>query len=211
MPTAGNNHALLLEQLARVCRSGRAEESARPAAQSSGFAALDAVLPGGGWPMGAVTELMADGAGIGELSLLLPALVQLARGGRYLAWIAPPYLPYAPALAQHGVPLEQLLLVRAPDSREALWAAEQMLRCSSFGAVLAWPAHIADKSVRRLQLAAEAGASLCALYRPVSAALIPSPAALRLRLSAADNGLAVVIHKARGGARRRVHLRCGDS
>jgi protein ImuA len=196
----------LLEQLARVCRSGHAD-GLLPAVQPSGFDALDALLPGGGWPVGALTELMPAAVGIGELQLLLPALRQLARAGRHIVWIAPPYPPYAPALAQHGIPLEQLWIVRTRDGRETLWAAEQALRCPSFGAVLAWPAQAGDKSIRRLQLAAEAGGNLAVLYRPAAAAAQPSPAALRLLLAAAENGITVQFHKLRGalGAHARVH------
>jgi hypothetical protein len=130
---------------------------------------------------------------------LLPALSRLARAGRYIAWIAPPYLPYAPALAQRGLPLQRLLIIRTRNLQESLWAAEQALRCPAFGAVLSWPSTIADKNVRRLQLAAEAGGSLGILYRPPEAAREHSPAALRLRLRAATDGLLVDIHKCRGG------------
>jgi len=151
--------------------------------------------------MGALCELLPAASGIGELALVLPALSQLARAGRCIAWIAPPYLPYAPALAQHGLSLERILIVQARGVQPALWAAEQALRCPAFGAVLAWPADITDRNVRRLQLAAEAGGSLGILYRPTEAAREHSPAALRLRLQPAPDGrrLAVEIQKCRGG------------
>ena len=100
-----------LERLAKLCQSGAWNRHARPALPS-GFAQLDANLPGGGWPTGAIAELMSDAIGIGELGLLIPALSNLARAGRYIAWIAPPYLPYAPALAQRGLPLDRVLLIR---------------------------------------------------------------------------------------------------
>ena len=196
------NHDELRAQLERMSRSGQADDQARPVAVPTGFAELDAALPGGGWPVGAITELMPAAQGIGELSLLMPALAQLSRAGRYLAWIAPPCLPYPPALVQHGLALERLLLVQAHDVRSVLWATEQVLRCPAIGAVLAWPAALDDRRVRRLQLAAEAGGSCGLLYRPPSAAQQPSPAALRLRLRALDGGLHVDIHKARG---RRAH------
>ena len=48
--------------------------SAKVPTVASGFAPLDAELPGGGWARGALTEVLADGAGQGECSLLLPAL-----------------------------------------------------------------------------------------------------------------------------------------
>jgi cell division inhibitor SulA/protein ImuA len=191
------------EQLAQFCQRGAWRRDACWQAQPSGFAELDAYLPGGGWPIGAIAELMPELAGIGELRLVAPALVALARAGRYIAWIAPPLLPYAPALAGAGLPLERVLIIRTRDLQQSLWAMEQTLRCPLFGAVLGWPASITDRNVRRLQLAAEAGGSLGILYRPPSAARELSPAALRLRLSPLRSplldGLAVEIQKVRGG------------
>jgi protein ImuA len=189
----------LRARLAHMGRGAHADDQARPAAQPTGFADFDALLPDGGWPVGAITELMPETQGIGELSLLLPALAQLSRAGRYLVWIAPPCLPYPPALAQHGLVLSRLVLVQAHDTQAVLWAAEQALRCPAVGAVLAWPAALDERRVRRLQLAAETGGSCGLLYRPPSAALQSSPAALRLRLRALRPGLHVEIQKARGG------------
>ena len=197
-----------LEQLSRLCQNGGWNRDLKPALPS-GFAELDANLPGGGWPCGAIAELMSDAIGIGELGLLMPALSDLARAGRYIAWIAPPYLPYAPALAQRGLPLERMLLIRADTLQQSLWATEQALRCPAVGAVLSWPACIVDKSVRRLQLAAEAAGSVGFLYRPPEAAQESSPAALRLRLHPASDGIIVEIHKSRGG-RAGVRLQCKD-
>ena len=189
----------LRARLEHMSRSAHADDQARPIAQPTGFADFDALLPGGGWPVGAITELMPETQGIGELSLLLPALAKLSRAGRYLVWIAPPCQPYPLALAQHGLVLNRLVLVQAHDARTVLWAAEQALRCPAIGAVLAWPVALDDRGVRRLQLAAETGGSCGLLYRPPSAALQPSPAALRLRLKALSAGLHVEIQKARGG------------
>jgi hypothetical protein len=195
-----------IEQLARLCQNGSWNRDLKPALPS-GFPELDANLPGGGWPSGAIAELMSDAIGIGELGLLMPALSNLARTGRYIAWIAPPYLPYAPALAQRGLPLERILLIQTQTLQQSLWATEQALRCPAIGAVLSWPAYIVDKNVRRLQLAAEAGGSLGFLYRPPQAALESSPAALRLRLHAASEGIVIEIQKSRGG-RAGVRLQC---
>src|SRR3712207_4273801 len=89
------------------------------------FAALEPALPGGGWPTGALTEILAGREGMGELQIDLPALAALSGAGRRIAWIAPPHIPYAPALAAAGVNLAQLVVVRAPGRRDALWAAEQ--------------------------------------------------------------------------------------
>ena len=201
-------HSAMRERLAQLCRHGEWNRGA--CALGSGYAALDAALPGGGWPIGAVTELLSDTAGIGELGLLLPALARLARGGRYIAWIAPPYLPYAPALVQRHLPLERVLVIEAADARDSQWAAEQALRCPAVGAVLGWCTHIVDRNVRRLQLAAETGSSLGILHRPARAAREASPAALRLWLQPAADGLLLQIHKARGG-RAGLTLRLGDT
>jgi len=190
--------SLTLEQLSRLCHDGEWRRGLHEAAPS-GFAELDASLPGGGWPVGAISELLLETMGIGELGLLLPALFRLAQAGRYIAWIAPPYLPYAPALAQAGIALKRVLVVQTRGVQESLWATEQTLRCPAFGAVLSWPSGIVDKNVRRLQLAAEAGGTLGILYRPAEAAREHSPAALRLRLAPTSAGLAVDIHKCRGG------------
>ncbi|MGB8692930.1 MAG: translesion DNA synthesis-associated protein ImuA, partial [Steroidobacteraceae bacterium] len=199
--------AAVLAQLEQACRSVRgdgrsgaqADEHARPVAQSTGFSELDAVLPGGGWPVGAITELMPEVTGIGELSLLMPALAQLCRAGRHIAWIAPPCLPYPPALIRHGIVLEQLLWIQTRAARSALWAAEQALRCPAIGAVLAWPDNVDDRQLRRLQLAAESGGGCGLLYRAPHCAQQHSPAALRLLLRADTAGLHITIHKARGG------------
>ena len=195
-----------LEQMAR--RGPRSASGS--CALRSGQAALDALLPGGGWPLGALTELLTDHSGIGELELLLPALQALTGSGRCLVWITPPYVPYAPALIQRGLPLERLLWIRAEGAQAALWAAEQALRCPAIGAVLGWSEHIVDRSLRRLQLAAESGHTLGILHRPAAAALAPSPAALRLQLQPLVDGLEVQIKKCRGGradVRLRVPLR----
>src|SRR6266704_6288150 len=96
-----------------------------------GFPGLDAELPGGGWPAGALTEILPAHEGIGELRLLGPALAGLSRRGLRLVWIAPPHVPYAPALAAAGIDLVNLLIVRPQGRRGALWAAEQALRSGS--------------------------------------------------------------------------------
>lgn len=164
----------------------------------TGFPALDRELPGGGWPGGYLTEIFVAHEGIGELRLLGPALAALTRTGRHLAWIAPPYLPYAPALAAAGIAMERMLIVRTAQARDALWAAEQGLRSEACGAVLLWADVHETTALRRLQLAAERTHALAFLFAPLRLAAQPSPAALRLRLESAAGGLAVHILKRRG-------------
>jgi hypothetical protein len=192
------NRAETLEQLAKLCRSGRADVAA-PMIEPSGVSALDAALPGGGWQAGTIVELMPTDIGVGELRLVMPALARITNADRHVALISPPFIPYAPALSQHGIQLNRLLVFRTQNSRDILWSFEQTLRCRSFGAVLAWPTTIRDRDIRRLQLAAEAGDSIGFMYRPAAAARDASPAAVRLRLHAtADGTLNIDVLKCRG-------------
>lgn len=163
----------------------------------TGFAALDAELPGGGWPAGALTELLAERPGVGELSLLLP-LLGATPPGRWIVCLAPPLLPYAPALARAGVPLARLLVVRPERRADLLWSARQALASGTCACVLAWAPRIDNGALRRLQLAAEESATPMFLFRPLAAAAQPSPAVLRLALSAHPQGLQVRILKRRG-------------
>ena len=193
------NRAETLQHLAWLCRNGRT--SVAPVIEASGWTELDAVLPGGGWQVGTIVELMPTAVGIGELQLLMPALARITSAGRHVTLVAPPYIPFAPALSQHGVRLERLLVIQAQRAEDILWATEQSLRCRSFGAVLAWPATVRDREIRRLQLAAEAGGSTGFLYRSVDAAREASPAALRLKLQRIANVLQIDVVKCRGGRR----------
>ena len=163
---------------------------------STGFACLDVELPGGGWPSGALTEILPSHEGIGELRLIGPALAQLSKRKRRLVWIDPPYLPYGPALSAAGIDPSMLLIARC--EKEGLWAAEQCLKSASCGAVLLWPQRLRYIDLRRLQLAAANTTSLSFLFRPQRAAREQSPAALRIALSAASGGLSLRILKRRG-------------
>lgn len=164
---------------------------------ATGFNELDREL-GGGWPRAALTEILFPAAGSGELRLLMPALAQLSRAQAWLAWIAPPYIPYAPALAAHGVDLARVMVVQPRDDNEALWAVEQALRAGTCAAVLAWIKRSDDRSLRRLQLAAEAGNSWGVMFRTQQSVIHTSPAALRLKLEPQGNGAMVQILKRRG-------------
>lgn len=167
---------------------------------STGLARLDASLPEGGWPLGALTEILHEGRGIGEVRLVLSALADLSRRDRWIVWINAPYVPYAPALAASGVALSRVLMVHTADAVDALWATEQALRSATCGAALLWSSVPDTRGLRRLQLAAERGGSWGVLFRGVQAAGQPSPSALRLRLTPAPEGLCVQVLKCRGRA-----------
>jgi cell division inhibitor SulA/protein ImuA len=180
-----------------IWRGGSFARTSAPAIPS-GFPALDAELPGGGWPSGALVEILPAHEGIGELRLLGPALAALTKRGLRLAWIAPPHLPYAPALAAAGIDIGKLVIVRALSAKAALWATEQALASNSCGAVLAWPKSSKYAELRRLQIAAEGSRASAFLFRSPEAAREPSPAPLRIALCAAAGGLAVRVLKRRG-------------
>lgn len=172
----------------------------------TGYTALDRCLPGGGWPSQGLIEVLADRTGIGELSLLLPALARLCGEGReagWLAWISPPHPPYAPALAACGIDVGHVLVVRAPSAE---WAMEQALRSGACSAVLGWAGCRDRQSLRRLQLAAEQSGCLAVLFRRLRDGHEPSPAVLRIALSSDRDGLEVRILKSRGGRDASVRL-----
>jgi hypothetical protein len=173
--------------------------SSQPPGLPTGFSALDHCLPGGGWPRQGLIEILADRHGIGELSLLMPALAALCgeeREGGWLAWVSPPYQPYAPALAARGIDVQRVLVVR---SGPPAWVMEQSLRSGACSAVLGWSGYIDLHGLRRLQLAAEQAACLAVLFRRSQESRLPSPAMLRIMLSAGQTGLDVRILKSRGG------------
>lgn len=179
-----------------VWRGGRL--SALAGAVPTGFDALDRELPGGGWPAGALTELFVRRAGIGELQLVLPALAALSWAGKRIVWLAPPHLPYAPALAAGGVDLARLVVVRPSGRREGLWAAEQVLRSAACHALVVWLPGVRYDELRRLAVAAEASPAWVALFRPPEAVQNASPAVLRILLEPSSNELSLRILKRRG-------------
>ena len=186
-------------QLPGVWRGGELEHVVHPVF-ATGHPRLDAELPGGGWPAGTLSEVLHDGAGIGEVSLLAGALARAAEGGRLVAWIHPPHLPYAPALAQAGIPLERCLVVRPADREDALWAAEQALKSGACAAALLWMERFAGEYawLRRLQMAAGAGRAIAVMFRSTAAEKHSTPSHLRVVLAREEGVLKVRIPKRRG-------------
>jgi protein ImuA len=191
----------------RAHQLGRRHETGLP----TGFAALDAELPGSGWPGRTLTELLLPQAGIGELRLLVPALQRVSAAGRIVMLFDPPLPLCGPGLAQLGLALPQLVVVhgraglRGPaqallPSADVLWALEQALKSGHVGAVLAWlPQRIGAQALRRLQLAAQAHDGPAFLLREQMAEARPSPAPLRLGLKPAGvDRLQVRLLKRRG-------------
>ena len=178
---------------------------------ASGFAQLDAELPGGGWPRGGLTELLPDSEGIGELGLLLPALAALTAVGQTVVLVAPPHAAHAPAWAATGIRLDALRLMFPRRPRDALWAGVEALRCSGVAATLLWldplfRGQLPANSLRRLQVAAGEGGGAAFCFRPARLAVEASPAPLRLQLQAQGRQLRVQVLKRRGPPARQAIL-----
>jgi hypothetical protein len=201
---------------------------ARADCTPSGHAGLDQELPGQGWPHGQLVELLLEHSGIGELSLLLPALATATRSGRTCVWVLPcqadapqgqrpavpgprqaaalsatPALPYAPALVEAGVDLARNIFVKPLTVRESGWALEQSLRAAHLGVLLGWLPEGAGadadfRSLRRLHLLAQRNRALVFILRNARHAAAPSPAALRLQLHHDGQHLQVQVLKRRG-------------
>lgn len=184
---------------------------AMPAKESAviptGFAALDAALPGCGWPKVGIIEVLHTQHGLGELSLFLPALAAGSQRGP-VAMIAPPQPLYAPALAQAGVALDALIWLATETDKDTAWALETALRSQACQLAIAWPGRLRPDAVRRLQVAAGEGKTLGVLMRPDGRSA-PN-VHLRLRVERDKAGQCwATIDKARGShARPNIALPC---
>lgn len=152
---------------------------------ASGWARLDDHLPGGGWPLGGITEVLVTLRAQGEIRLLLPALGRLSRrDSRWQLWLNPPLQPCGPALQQWGVNTEHVLVAQAHQLNDFCYSIEKSLQSGGCQAVVAWCKKLDKSHLRRLQLAAEKADSPVFLLRPASFAKEPSIAALRLCMRA---------------------------
>jgi protein ImuA len=158
---------------------------ATPVAQvvATGQAVLDAQLPGGGWPVGALTELIQSSGVHAEWQLLAPALARC--GTAAVVLVGPPHMPFGPSLAARGVASQRLVWVQTTVAAQRLWATEQALRCAGVDAVLAWLPQARADQLRRLQMAAAEYNRLLFVMRPLGARQESSPAALRLWVESA--------------------------
>ena len=223
MPAANNKQ---LQELLAHPSVWRGRSRAAVETVPSGFAALDAGLPGGGWPRHGLVEILTPRPGVGELYLLLPVLAALSRAtpARWCTWVSPPHEPFAPALQAHGVALDRMLIVRCfqgltpHDGKRrrsdgvhmGLWALEQALRSGACGMALAWLPRASPRAIRRLQLAAEQGRALGVLYRSQRFAHLASPAMLRVLLEPLNEGgrygARLRLLKSRGGSREPIDI-----
>lgn len=178
-------------------RSLSQQADATATALDTGFASLNSLLKTGGWPQASLLEIQVDEWGQGELQLLLPTMAALSQAGQQLAWISPPYIPYAPALQAAGVDLDYLLIIEQSEPADIAWAAEKCLYHASAAMVL-FCLPLADaRHIRRLQLAASAGNSLGVLLHRGPVRQMPVP--LRLKTHYVKQGLHVEVLKSRFG------------
>ena len=157
--------------------SAQAEE-----AVGTGFAALDAELPGGGWPLRGLIEILLPPDVACEWRLLGPALAALAARGD-LMLVAPPQPLQAAGLAQLGLPPQRLVRIAAASQAQRLWAAEQLVKSDVRGAVVVWLPQARPEHLRRLQVHAQSGLAPTFVIRPLACRREASPAPLRLAVA----------------------------
>ncbi len=174
---------------ARLGRSGalwRASDLGQGSARTwpSGFAALDAALPGAGWPTRCLSELLQPPRAHAEWRLLAPALAALLAGeaSARLYLVAPPLPPHALGLAQLGLPADRLVWLAVDEPRARLWATEQLLQANPPGAILSWLPQAQAAQLRRLQVHAQACEGPVFIFRPQTALREASAAPLRVTL-----------------------------
>ncbi|NKB77251.1 MAG: translesion DNA synthesis-associated protein ImuA [Gammaproteobacteria bacterium] len=164
----------------------------------TGYAELDQFLPTGGWPSDSLTEIIVDHWGNGELQVLLPLLMKISQNAFPIVFIAPPHIPYAPALESAGILLDKLIIIDDEiNTNDLWWVAEKTLRHPECGAVLIWPKNQNPQHIRRLQLAASTARNPGFLFR--CGAPTQSPAPLRLKLSRSMDDITIRILKSRFG------------
>lgn len=152
---------------------------------STGFTTLDRLLYGNGWPRDGLVEIFPEVHGCGELQLLIPGLCHLMlEETRWIAWVNPPFVPYAPALDAHDIDVNRVFLVHPKDHREALWATEKILESGSCSAMLVWldEQQLKEKQLRRIQARAKEGRVWITIFRPTHAQVKSSPAELRISM-----------------------------
>jgi len=190
----------------------RGRSAALRSGLSTGFAALDEYLPDSGWPRTGLIEILVSRFGSGELTLLVPALATLTRAAaaRWCVWVAPPLVPFAPALVSCGVVLDRIAVVGWQDARfrgdPGMWAFEQTLGSGACDAVLGWMRQVKARDIRRLQLAAERGRTFGVLFRPRRAAREATAAVLRLSIEPLVAGVRLTILKGRSARRDALDL-----
>lgn len=165
----------------------------------SGHAGLDRELPGGGWPCGALTELLQPQAGVSEWRMVGPGLRKVVAEGGTILLIGPPQPPHLPGLRQYGLLPERLVWIESDAMDRRLWVTEEAIKANVQGAVLAWLPQARPEQLRRLQSCAQRHSGPVFLFRPALVQTESSPAPLRLLVQpAVEGGIRLRILKRRG-------------
>ncbi|MGP3508669.1 translesion DNA synthesis-associated protein ImuA [Paracidovorax citrulli] len=173
----------------------------------TGHGTLDAALPGGGWPLRAVVDVLQPQPGIAELRLLAPALASVISAGQELVMVGPPTPPHPAGMQQLGIHAHRVTWIRADTPLDRLWTVEQLLRASSPTAVVAWLPRARADQIRRLQVCAQDCEGPIFLVRPAEVAREPSAAPLRVLLETSlDWEIQLQLIKCRGGVGGRITI-----
>jgi protein ImuA len=166
---------------------------------TSGWDGLDAELPGGGWPLRSITEVLSSQPSVMEWRLLAPALKRVVANGGQIVVVGPPRHPHLPGLMHEGLDERHLVWIRADAPSERMWVTEQLIKSNSAGAVVAWLPQARQEQLRRLQVCAQACEGLVFLCRPTSARHEASASPLRVHAWVGlDWELKVNVFKRRG-------------
>jgi len=166
----------------------------------SGYPELDAGLEGG-LPTQGVIDIHSD-IGIGELRLFLPYILQRQnQQQRLLVIIAPPLQINGEMLAELGIDLSQVLVIRPGDQQQALWAAEQCLKSDCCHTVLSWLQNLEIHQVKRLQLAAKQSRAVQVIFRQQQTQGLSLPVTLSMSLQPQAHGLRIKVNKRIGSWR----------
>ena len=193
-------HKALSPLLARTDLWQASSLSKKNSGIDTGFSPLNQALHQGGWPKSGLVEILSGRTGSAELMLLMPSLAKLSQLPGWLVLIAPPYIPYAPAMQHQGANLSRIIIAHPRNTSDLLWCTEQALK-SSGNSVVSWlnSPHITYAKLRKLQLACLNAPGLSALIRPAYTSRQNSPSHLRLSLSSSASSLHLHIIKQQGG------------
>ncbi|HKG92395.1 MAG TPA: hypothetical protein VKA84_10905 [Gemmatimonadaceae bacterium] len=209
---SGSLTALLRRQLAEVVD---AERAAAPPL-STGIAALDRLLPGGGGlPRGRITEVVSHGGGT---TTFVRGVVEdaVARRGLWVAYVDATRT-LAPRDWAHLGAHEGFWAVRPRDPARGAWCADVLLRSGAFALVVldGAPALPRAVAVRLARLAREGGAALLLVDHggghgggSAGAPAVPLPGALRLRVRQWRRRRRLAVAIERGGAPGGVEVPC---
>lgn len=149
---------------------------------SSGYPALDAELPGAGWPCHGLTEILQVQATVAEWRLLAPAMRQIVAQGRDIVVVGPPKHPHLPGLRHVGLDERRLVWIQSEAPAQRLWVTEQLIKANAAGVLIAWLPQARQEQIRRLQVCAQSCDGPVFLCRPAAAEHEPSAAPLRVQL-----------------------------